>query len=146
MTLIKQGYFFFSENTEAEESVRDKKGSSTPEKRNTSYSSNIQPRRISSFAALHNSLRIDKLNTYMLAHVTQIIFPCFNKRFKCVENSHFSTTDYFSVKLSPTAKLIQYYLLEKGSHISHRGQPYRVCKLVYYGSQAVEHSEFKHSP
>ena len=29
VTLIKQGYFLFSEITEAEESVRDKKGSST---------------------------------------------------------------------------------------------------------------------
>ena len=30
--------------------------------------------------------------------------------------------------------------------MAHRGQPYRVCKLVYYGRQAVEHSESKHTP
>ena len=47
----------FSENTEAAESVRDEKGSSTPEKRNISYSSNIQPRRVSSFAALYTLSR-----------------------------------------------------------------------------------------
>ena len=34
----------------------------------------------------------------------------FNKRFKCVENSHFSATNYCSVKLVSAAKLIQYYL------------------------------------
>ena len=34
----------------------------------------------------------------------------FNKRFKCVENYHFSTTDYCSVKLAPAAKIIQYCL------------------------------------
>ena len=44
----------FSENTETEESVRDEKGKFNFRKRNTSFSSNIQPRRISSFAALHN--------------------------------------------------------------------------------------------
>ena len=34
----------------------------------------------------------------------------FNKRFKCVENSHFSATDYCTVQLAPAAKLMQYYL------------------------------------
>ena len=29
--------------------------------------------------------------------------------------------------------------------MAHRSQPYRVCKLVYYDSQAFEHSEPKHS-
>ena len=43
-----------------------KKGSSTPEKRNISNSSNIQPRRISLFAALHHLSRIGKMNTFML--------------------------------------------------------------------------------
>ena len=48
----------FSENTEAEESrCATKKSVSTPEKRNISYASNIQPRRISSFAALHTLSR-----------------------------------------------------------------------------------------
>ena len=28
--------------------------------------------------------------------------------------------------------------------MAHRGQPYRVFKLVHYGRQAVEHSESKH--
>ena len=28
--------------------------------------------------------------------------------------------------------------------MTHRGQPYRVCKLVYYDNQAVGHSESKH--
>ena len=40
----------------------------------------------------------------------RLIIVSFNKRFKCVENSHFSTTDYCTVKLAPAAKLIQYYL------------------------------------
>ena len=48
------------------------------------------------------------------AYDARIFFPCFNKRFKCVENSYFSTIDYFSVKLAPVVKLIQYYLCEKG--------------------------------
>ena len=43
-----------------------KKGSSTPEKQNISYSSNFQPRRISSFSALNNLSRVGKLNMYIL--------------------------------------------------------------------------------
>ena len=123
-------------------------------------------RQISSFGILQT--RIGKRYTYMLAYVTQIIFPLravpvlhrkisksdqtgfarykgllkflgssqatygyrasysqsdqifkqrsrtglvgFNKRFKCVENAHPSTTDYCSVKRAPVAKHIQYYL------------------------------------
>ena len=34
----------------------------------------------------------------------------------------------------------------EGWKMAPRGQPYRVFKLVYYGRQAVEHSESKHSP
>ena len=54
----------------------------------------------------------------------------FNKRFKCVDNSHFSTTDYCcSVKRAPVAKLIQYYLYSSWANLR---------KLVYCGgSQAV---------
>ena len=37
---------------------------------------------------------------------------------QCVENSHFSTIGYCTVKLAPAAKLIQYYLRGKGSQIS----------------------------
>ena len=57
----------------------------------------------------------------------------FNKRFKCVDNSHFSTTDYYccSVKRSPAAKLIQYYLYSSRANLR---------KLVYCGSQAVVRS------
>ena len=49
------------------------------------------------------------------AYDARIVFPRFNKQFKRVENSHFSTIDYFSVKLAPIVKLIQYYLCEKES-------------------------------
>ena len=62
-------------------------------------------------------MRIGKLYAYMLGvYDARIVFPCFNKQFKCVENSHFSTIDYFSAKLALVVKLIQYYLCEKGSH------------------------------
>ena len=51
-------------------------------------------------------MRIVKQYAYMLgAYDARIVFPCFNKQFKCVENSHFSTIDYFSVKLAPAVKL-----------------------------------------
>ena len=50
---------------------------------------------------------------------SKTVLVSFNKRFKCVHNSHFSTTDYCSVKLALAAKLIQYYLSEIRSHISN---------------------------
>ena len=37
-------------------------------------------------------------------------FTSCDEQLKCVENSHFSTTDYCTVKLAPAAKLIQYYV------------------------------------
>ena len=59
-------------------------------------------------------MRIGKQYVYMLgAYDARIVFPCFNKQFKCVENSHFSTIDYFSLKLTPVVKLIQYYICVK---------------------------------
>ena len=58
----------FSENAEVKESVRDEKGSSTPEKWSISYSSNIQPRRVSPFAALYTLSRetLQSLQTGLL--------------------------------------------------------------------------------
>ena len=76
------------------------------------------------------------------------------QQFKCVENFHFSTIDYFSVKLAPVVKLVQYYLCEKGSRffVRHVSDIWYSQSLqpVCGGSQAVEHSEryypqFKHS-
>ena len=56
-------------------------------------------------------MRIGKQYAYILgAYDARIVFPCVNKQFKCVENSNFSTIDYFSVKLAPVEKLIQYYI------------------------------------
>ena len=75
MTLIKQGYLVFPIFRKIQ---KHKSRSATKrvslivvqlQKSGTSYSSNIQPRRISSFAALHNLSRIGKLNTYMLFYL-----------------------------------------------------------------------------
>ena len=61
-------------------------------------------------------MRNGKQYAYMLgAYDARIVFPCFNKQFKYVESSHFSTIDYFSIKLATVVKLIQYYLCENGS-------------------------------
>ena len=41
-------------------------------------------------------MRIGKQYAYMLgAYDARIVFACFNKQFKGVESSHFSTIDYF---------------------------------------------------
>ena len=97
---------------------------------------------------------IGKHYAYMLgAYDARIDFPCFNKQFKCVEDSHFSTIDYFSVKLAPVLKLTQYYLCEKGSQFFVRHVSdiwYSQSLQSVCGSQALEHSEryypqFRHS-
>ena len=89
-------------------------------------------------------MRIGKQYAYMLgAYDAGIVFPCFNKQFKCVENSPFSTIDYFSVKLSSVVKFIQYHLCEKGSqffvqHVSDICYSHSLQSVC--DSQAVEHS------
>ena len=67
----------------------------------------IQPKRTPLVEILR--IHIGKQYAHMLADNTRITCPCFSKQFKCVENSHFCSTD-FSVKFAPVAKLIQYYL------------------------------------
>ena len=93
-------------------------------------------------------MRIGKQYAYMLgAYDARINFPYFNKQFKCVESSHFSANDYFSVKLAPVVKLIRYYLCEMGSqffvgHVSDIS--YSQSLQSVSGSQAVKHSERYH--
>ena len=78
------------------------------------------------------------------AYDARIVFSYFIKQFKCVEIYHFSTIDYFSVKLAPVVKLIQYYLCEKESQFFVRHVSdiwYSQSLQSVCGSQAVEHSE-----
>ena len=53
---------------------------------------------------------VNLIKFYKQLSVQKRGFASYDERLKCVENSHFSTIDHCTVKLSPAVKLIQYHL------------------------------------
>ena len=89
-------------------------------------------------------MHIGKQYAYMLgAYDARIVFLCFSKQFNCVDNSHFSTIDYFSVKAAPVVKLIQSYLCEKEVNFSYDTFQTCVTHRVYNQSVVVKRSSIQ---